>query len=180
MSDCSLLTSAEVLWDCPYCPKLPGDRMQEQASQTGTPLFVKYVQIGGYFSYWDLQLQTCTSFCTTSNNLNFFSHLSTPQHSLSSTNFPSLETIASRLSTNSRFRTQTAKLRSQPTSLQWLPQEKNALFSENQCKEWRRLSSRRSTLAQWSIKLHFQVLGLNVYLLYQFLQYLFDFWRVWI
>jgi len=28
----------------PFCPKLPDDRTHEQALQTGTPLFVKYVQ----------------------------------------------------------------------------------------------------------------------------------------
>jgi len=60
------------------------------------------------------------------------------------------------LSTNSRFRTRTTKFRSQPNSLQWRPQEKNALVPANRHKEWRRLGSRWSTLAQWSIRSTFR------------------------
>jgi len=56
------------------------------------------------------------------------SHPSTPQHSLSPTDFPSLETTASCLSTNRRFRTQTIKLLSEPTSLQWRPQATTLYF----------------------------------------------------
>jgi len=42
----NLLTLVEVWWDCPYCPKLSEDRNQEQASQTGMSLLVKYIQTG--------------------------------------------------------------------------------------------------------------------------------------